>query len=62
MGDVVSRLSANGFVLVHDPLANAAEALSEYSIELLDELPTNVDCVVGCVAHAPYYDFLSLMF
>tara|TARA_B100000676_G_scaffold313444_1_gene394798 strand:+ start:11318 stop:12571 length:1254 start_codon:yes stop_codon:yes gene_type:complete len=58
VGDVISRLSANGFtVLVHDPLANATEALSEYSIELLDELPTNVDCVVGCVAHAPYYEF-----
>jgi UDP-N-acetyl-D-galactosamine dehydrogenase len=58
VGDVVSRLSANGFtVLVHDPLANATDVLREYGIELLDELPKNVDCVVGCVAHAPYYEF-----
>ena len=58
VGDVVSRLSENGLtVLVHDPLANAPDALREYGIELLDKLPTDVDCVVGCVAHKPYYEF-----
>ena len=58
VGDVVSRLSENGLtVLVHDPLANAPDVLCEYGIELLDKLPTDVDCVVGCVAHKPYYEF-----
>jgi len=58
VGDLVSRLNANGHtVLVHDPLVDPAEARSEYGIELCGELPNSIDCVVGCVAHTPYYEF-----
>ena len=57
VGDLVGRLKTNGHtVSVHDPLADAAEALSEYGIKLCDDLPNNVDCVVGCVAHTAYHD------
>ncbi|MEC7536466.1 MAG: UDP-glucose/GDP-mannose dehydrogenase family protein, partial [Pseudomonadota bacterium] len=57
VGDLVRRLKTNGHtVSVHDPLADAAEALSEYGIKLCDDLPNNVDCVVGCVAHTAYHD------
>jgi UDP-N-acetyl-D-glucosamine/UDP-N-acetyl-D-galactosamine dehydrogenase len=55
--DVVRRLEWLGHeVLVSDPLASAAEAQSEYNLELvpLDQLDEPVDLVVGSVAHEAY--------
>lgn len=43
-------------VFVHDPLAEPAEAMHEYGIELTpwDKLPKNVDAVVAAVRHTDY--------
>jgi len=53
--DLITELRAYGVeVFVHDPIADAAEALSEYGIELLawEALP-QADAVVVAVAHEP---------
>jgi UDP-N-acetyl-D-galactosamine dehydrogenase len=56
VGDLVAALDAHGHdVTVHDPLANAAEALHEYGIALdARALDQTYDLVVGAVAHKPY--------
>ena len=41
--------------LVHDPLADSAEAQYEYGVELVaDEAIKNIDALIFTVAHAPY--------
>ena len=54
--DVIRALEDKGYsVDVHDPLADAAEALHEYGIELTTLLPdTPYDLIVGAVPHAQY--------
>ncbi len=62
--DVVRHLSAKGHeVQVHDPLVDAEEADELYGITLLSEIPTDFDCVIGCVAHNHYraFDFASIL-
>jgi len=54
--DIINELRAYGVeVFVHDPQADAAEALHEYGVELKawDELP-RADAVVAAVAHREY--------
>lgn len=58
--DVVNRLRWLGHeVLVADPLADRAEALHEYGLELADpeQLDHKVDLVLGAVAHAEYREW-----
>ena len=54
--DVVRGLEDFGVsVHVHDPMVNAADALSEYGLELVDQpQPSSYDAVVGAVAHTPF--------
>jgi UDP-N-acetyl-D-galactosamine dehydrogenase len=54
--DVIRRLQALGHrVTVHDPLADAAEAMHEYGVELAtDGLTGRYDMVVVAVPHAAY--------
>lgn len=55
--DLIDRLRQHGHeVSVHDPLADPAEALSAYGIELLPALDgaPPFDCVVAAVPHADY--------
>jgi UDP-N-acetyl-D-galactosamine dehydrogenase len=42
--------------VVHDPMADPAEAMHEYGVRLTpwDELPTNARAVVMAVAHRSY--------
>ncbi len=56
VAEVIARLVTLGHrVDVHDPRANAAEALSEYGVILLDALPTRCyGIVLLAVAHAEY--------
>jgi UDP-N-acetyl-D-galactosamine dehydrogenase len=51
--DVIRELESYGVeVLVHDPVANAQEALDEYGVRLVDiQRLTNLDGVVAAVAH-----------
>jgi UDP-N-acetyl-D-galactosamine dehydrogenase len=54
--DIITELEDFGVkVLVHDPLADAAEARAEYGVDLvaLDNL-TNLDAVILAVGHAAY--------
>lgn len=59
--DVVKALREKGFsVDVYDPVADAQEALDEYGIELLAELPLKAkppayDAVIGLVAHKAFF-------
>ena len=54
--DVIRRLEALGHrVTVHDPLADAAEAMHEYGVELATNgLSGRYDMVVVAVPHAAY--------
>jgi UDP-N-acetyl-D-glucosamine/UDP-N-acetyl-D-galactosamine dehydrogenase len=57
VADVVKELVDFGCdVVVHDPLADAGQALHEYGIELTEwsDLPAAVDAVVAAVSHAEY--------
>jgi UDP-N-acetyl-D-galactosamine dehydrogenase len=63
--DLVRALEQKGyFVDVHDPLADAAEAMKFYGVKLLQRLAPEVpyDGVIGAVAHAPYRAFCAEMF
>jgi UDP-N-acetyl-D-galactosamine dehydrogenase len=54
--DIIHELRSYGVeVFVHDPEADADEALAEYGVHLLpwDELP-RADAIVGAVAHAQF--------
>ncbi|MGE0792224.1 MAG: nucleotide sugar dehydrogenase [Sandaracinaceae bacterium] len=56
--DIIRELAAFGIeALIHDPLANAEEAIHEYGVRLssLDEL-TNLDGLVLAVAHREYLE------
>jgi UDP-N-acetyl-D-galactosamine dehydrogenase len=58
--DVINGLRARGLsVNVHDPLANASEALHEYGVTLLSNLDgqPQYDAVVGAVSHDAYSAF-----
>ena len=55
--DLVKELQEFGCeVYVHDPLAEAEQALHEYGITLRDwhQLPQNADAIVAAVSHAKY--------
>lgn len=58
VAELVGRLKWLGHeVIVHDPLADAAEAKHEYGIDLVpDALGGRYDCVVGAVSHQAYRD------
>jgi len=60
--DIISGLVRRGHeVHTHDPMADVAEALHEYGVDLLphigEDAPTGYDAVVGAVAHDVYADF-----
>ncbi|MBM3518816.1 MAG: nucleotide sugar dehydrogenase [Alphaproteobacteria bacterium] len=60
--DVIKGLQQRGHTVdVHDPLADPAEALREYTIALQGPLTTlgGYDCVLGAVAHEPYRAFAA---
>ena len=65
VADLVGRLEAAGVtVLVHDPLADPAEARSLYGIDLvsgLADLPPS-DCLIGAVAHQCYRNLTAADF
>jgi UDP-N-acetyl-D-galactosamine dehydrogenase len=69
VADLVTNLKAFDLnVLVHDPIADSAEAKHEYGIELTpwDQLPKQVSAVVAAVSHREYLqmplnDILSLL-
>ena len=57
VADLVKELQEFGCeVYVHDPLADAEQALHEYGITLRDwhQLPQNADAIVAAVSHAKY--------
>ena len=57
VSDLVKELQEFGCdVSVHDPLAEAGEAMHEYGIKLVDwsALPNQADAVVAAVSHAEY--------
>ena len=57
VADIVRDLQDFGCkVLVHDSMADPKQAKHEYGIKLTnwDELPQNVDAIVGAVAHSSY--------
>lgn len=57
VANVVRELESFGCdVVVHDPVANAAEARHEYGIDLTawDKLPKHADAVVAAVMHKEY--------
>jgi UDP-N-acetyl-D-galactosamine dehydrogenase len=57
VADLVKELQEFGCeVYVHDPLAEAEQALHEYGITLRDwhQLPQNADAIVAAVSHAKY--------
>lgn len=57
VANVVRELESFGCdVVVHDPVANAAEAMHEYGIELTawENLPRDVDAIVAAVMHKEY--------
>ncbi len=60
--DIVAALQAAGHrVTVHDPLADAAQALAHYGITLATSLDglTGFDALVGAVAHDAYRAFAA---
>ncbi len=55
--DIIHELREYGIdPLVHDPVAEPAEAQSVYGIKLLSEVPSNSDAVVLAVAHDDYIE------
>jgi UDP-N-acetyl-D-galactosamine dehydrogenase len=57
VADLVNELQEFGCeVYVHDPLAEAEQALHEYGITLREwrQLPQNADAIVAAVSHAKY--------
>jgi len=63
--DIIHSLSNAGHqVEVHDPLADAHEALEHLDINLLSSIDglSDYDCVVGAVAHQGYKDFSAETF
>jgi UDP-N-acetyl-D-galactosamine dehydrogenase len=57
VADLVKELREFGCeVYVHDPLAEAEQAVQEYGITLSewDQLPQNSDAIVAAVPHAEY--------
>ena len=60
--DIISALAERGHrVDVHDPLADAEDAKTQYGIELLTDLDdaSGYDAVVGAVRHREYESFTS---
>ena len=63
--DIVAALIDAGHqVIVHDPLANADEALEHYGIHMVSSLDGigASDAIVGAVAHSVYAEFTSCTF
>jgi UDP-N-acetyl-D-glucosamine/UDP-N-acetyl-D-galactosamine dehydrogenase len=63
--DVIRRLRGLGHAVeVHDPFADAAEALHEYGETLTPSLDGSggFDCIIGAVPHAPYLGFTAETF
>lgn len=59
VANVVRELESFGCdVVVHDPIANAAEASHEYGINLTswNDLPKNVEAIVAAVMHKEYLE------
>ena len=59
MADLIANFQGFGLnVIVHDPIADAAEAEHEYGILLTpwQELPRRVDALVAAVSHRQYLD------
>lgn len=59
VAELVAELESFGIeALVHDPLADAAEALHEYGIALTawEDLPTDADALIFAVSHRQYLD------
>jgi UDP-N-acetyl-D-galactosamine dehydrogenase len=59
VADLVANLQGFGLnVVVHDPIADAAEAEHEYGIRLTpwNELPRQADAVLAAVSHRQYLD------
>jgi len=59
VANVVRELESFGCdVVVHDPIADAAEAMHEYGIELTawEDLPKNAEAVVAAVMHREYIE------
>ncbi len=57
VADLVKELQEFGCeVYVHDPLAEAEQALHEYGITLREwhQLPQNADAIVAAVSHSEY--------
>jgi len=53
--DIIHRLRDLGHdVTVHDPIADPAEAVQFYGIDLADGLHGRFDAVIGAVAHDAY--------
>ena len=53
--DIVARLREHGHaVYVHDPIADSAEAVQFYDIDLVPRLEGKFDAVIGAVAHNTY--------
>jgi UDP-N-acetyl-D-glucosamine/UDP-N-acetyl-D-galactosamine dehydrogenase len=53
--DIARRLAAAGHdVCVHDPMADPATAKRLYGLDLIAEIGSGYDCVVGTVAHDSY--------
>lgn len=56
--DIIAELGSSGIeVTVHDPEADAREAMHEYGVQLArwDELP-RADAIVAAVAHRSYHE------
>ncbi len=63
--DLVRALEGKGYAVdVHDPLADPAEAMNFYGVQLLQSLVSEqrYDAVIGAVAHAPYRAFTAETF
>ncbi|WP_040476505.1 UDP binding domain-containing protein, partial [Paramagnetospirillum caucaseum] len=63
--DVIAELRRLGHqVDVHDPFADPAEAMGEYSETLMPSLDGagGYDCLIGAVPHAPYLGFSAESF
>jgi UDP-N-acetyl-D-galactosamine dehydrogenase len=57
VADLIAGLTARGHIVaVHDPRADAGEALTHYGVALIERFDdgTRYDCVVGAVAHDEY--------
>jgi len=59
VADLVFNLKGYGLnVVVHDPIANAEDALHEYGIDLTpwEKLPKNVSAIIAAVSHHQYLE------